>query len=881
MRVDVRAYAMLQYGLCLLIGYGISVDIKLGIDWCEAAAQAGNRAARAVLRRLLRVYGSPITHDATFSSWLMPAASSGSHWALEELRELDSDTHLTALRASVYLDADWTELVACFKRVRHRYNLRDVTRLQRQLGVGNDHSVTSSGRWGPGLDQDGSSNILRSLAHYACIYAAPMVLFTIFEAMKRHRLSPKRFLCVALRAGRVDTARLILDYCADLTQLEESMPNPLFHLSEIPEEDMEFIVHSLVSRGVDVNEKIHRGLVWKMGNYTSEPLRLSETSWFREHPVSPGPPGYTEFPGSSGSFGLLELPDMIVRERLESPESPAGTAPAPKHWDLDIAGESVTPLRWAIIHRKPRLVYALLKNGAQFPRLPDRNADVSHDKDELPESLAQVFVLDEPCYDLEILQMFLDRHGAQDQQAAFPETPLGLIVMEPEWPCHRLRHGKLLRSDNLSAVLSLLRAHQPEDDAIAMWGAIKNGHLNVVQCMLDQGVNIEIRHRGLTPLHMAILYGRQHIFLYLLDRGADPATVTNNEGISAVHLNFWKPAPDDTEQLILGRLHEALGRVDRMHGKFGQTVNPLHLAVLNGRASAVADLISLGADPCAVLEMDINPTFREAWPDDRDTWKGVWDDGCLKGMTPIGTVLTRWDVFLPKQIIDLIAVLTNPIEGQPDDTSRYFTRPEILQTALHILPGIETLMRLGLFKDLLTYGSAAGLHINIQDAEGDTPLHYAALLVDGRQHMQIHPSHTVVADLLSLGADPKIRNSRGMTANDIGGFGCMYLVNQCPLPVDGLYTKYAPHLECRMPSESGSSDDGRASSFDDVTASSFDDETTPNTADSPVPPQNLPFLNFWAALRTEVSFDSALNLSSGEMITYHKRQEMTLMMMEL
>lgn len=172
------------------------------------------------------------------------------------------------------------------------------------------------------------------------------------------------------------------------------------------------------------------------------------------------------------------------------------------HFRDRIGGISITPLRWAIAQDKPALVQALLAAGAEFPKVPDRN--VLRQSQSVSSWLAgtsTVAVLDQPCYNIEILRTFLAHHGAQKGQAPFAETPLGLIAMEPDGPVRRLRMAQHNQPDNLSYVMSLLRLYQPSDDAHLFWAACVNGHEDIFRYMVAEGVDIEFRFKGMTPLH--------------------------------------------------------------------------------------------------------------------------------------------------------------------------------------------------------------------------------------------------------------------------------------------------------------------------------------------------------------------------------------------
>jgi hypothetical protein len=168
---------------------------------------------------------------------------------------------------------------------------------------------------------------------------------------------------------------------------------------------------------------------------------------------------------------------------------------------------------------------------------------------------ATVPVLDLPCYDLEILRIFLNRHGGeQEKMTVFAETPLGLIATDPDGPEHRLRIGNRARRDDLFPVLDLLRTYQRASDPELFHAAVTNGHLDIVEYLLRRGVDVELRHRGMTPLHAAVLHGQRAIFDHLVEHGADVRATTTRRGILAALLIFWKPKAAETETYMLSEL---------------------------------------------------------------------------------------------------------------------------------------------------------------------------------------------------------------------------------------------------------------------------------------------------------------------------------------
>ena len=136
-----------------------------------------------------------------------------------------------------------------------------------------------------------------------------------------------------------------------------------------------------------------------------------------------------------------------------------------KHWDSRWEGSNMTPLRWAVENHRPAVVKSLLHHGTVFPRVQDVQTYVALHPEGFGPEHATVPVLDSPCYDLEILRIFLNRHGGeQEKMTVFAETPLGLIATDPDGPERRLRIGNRARRDNLFPVLDLLRTYQRASD---------------------------------------------------------------------------------------------------------------------------------------------------------------------------------------------------------------------------------------------------------------------------------------------------------------------------------------------------------------------------------------------------------------------------------
>jgi len=462
---------------------------------------------------------------------------------------------------------------------------------------------------------------------------------------------------------------------------------------------------------------------------------------------------------------------------------------------LEIEGKSLSPLRWAIMTNNSASVNGLLEHGAEFPLVPSADAYSAMKSREYQSDVCTAMVLDEPCYSLKILRQFLKKQekfmatktmNFEATQAPFAETPLGLIVMEPDSPSRRLRFGVQCLPKYLFPVLDLLRSRQPGSDAQLFWAAAMNGHSEVVKYLIKRGVDLDLRFHGMTPLHTAILYGQIALFKYLLKHGADARKPTLSRGMSAMHLVFWKAKPFDTEKYLVRNLLKHQVDISGSDGEFGRHVQPLHLAALNGRYEAVRFLLRHGADPTAILRQDVTTSVRVAkfteWGIRRqaaDKDQGGYDSYgrskdtakpvpiTLVGCTALGIVLTRSDMFEPEIGRQLLWTLFHDGSRPSTDIARYFTRPDLRQTILHLLACNPTV---GLarsprgdsfFEAVLRAGADSGLTLDIPDADGDTPLHYACVVRGSRDF-------GMVKFLLNIGADGLRQNLHGLSPAALG-----------------------------------------------------------------------------------------------------------------
>ncbi|KAK4146729.1 uncharacterized protein C8A04DRAFT_9528, partial [Dichotomopilus funicola] len=808
----IRAHAALELGICLLSGFGIDRDIDRGLECMRTAADAGSEKAQAVVSRLTRAYGrgySPSKYEDRYEKVLLVAAVEGySFWAAEELKQRDRDLFDEILRKAVLEYPESGFSLGYFERViKGRFDLSNPELLREQIGTEFDfilreeeqsrqrRTAAVSPRFQDQIPEDpwqaspafprilvtehvpsspgthplpimgrtlSPKEFLNDAIRWACCYGSVATLRVLLT--EQARLVPGLFLApyvsVALAAGRGDMALALLSEAAGGNReteqaaiTKDTNPYLLFQLHHLPADQVAPVAEAIVAHGFDVNEQVD--IYPRYGTRASAASRYTRTA-----------------PSASHRFHQDHL--SVFCESLPQPGGlpPTNQDPPPgayyRHWAPELRGRSLTPLRWGVHQGNQEVVRVLLDLGAEFPQVPDTQ-----------EEGKMVHVLEEPCFNVGILKMFMDRHGLRCGQAVFAETPLGLITMEPDSPERRLRFsGRSGTIEGLDEVLPLLREYQPNSDGQLFWAAAMNGHVDIVRYLIREGISIEARHNGQTPLHTAVLHGQKEVFSLLLDHGANARALTSEKGMSVLHMLFWTPKLASTEIFMLNELYRKIGSVAVSEGTFGATVQPIHLAVINGRVEAVKRLVELGVDTTVPIGQDIMPFFRGCFRHAGWQPPGALDEALyeayarpvtpvsLDGLTPVGIVLARHDIHPPRDIIDILRslVLSDHLKSRQTFAVLY-TRPSAKQTIFHVLPCLFPFTETDptLLSDLISHLTPLFPTIdliNIPDADGDTPLHYAALF----GALGNHDNLPVVVDrLLSLGAKPHARNRWGFT----------------------------------------------------------------------------------------------------------------------
>ncbi|XP_022047740.2 dynein axonemal heavy chain 12 [Acanthochromis polyacanthus] len=133
--------------------------------------------------------------------------------------------------------------------------------------------------------------------------------------------------------------------------------------------------------------------------------------------------------------------------------------------------------------------------------------------------------------------------------------------------------------------------------------AAQNGHLSVVEVLLQKGAHVWSESETGTVLFDAAASGNPDIISLLLDHGADP-----NLPLYSGHLPIHRAACHG-HRLAL----EHLIPVTKMHAVKESGMSPLHSAAAGGHAQCVELLIKAGYDPNFML----HPKVRRSYDDER------------------------------------------------------------------------------------------------------------------------------------------------------------------------------------------------------------------------------------------------------------------------
>lgn len=401
---------------------------------------------------------------------------------------------------------------------------------------------------------------------------------------------------------------------------------------------------------------------------------------------------------------------------------------------------SVTPLRWAVMHGKAKLARKLVDLGARFATSRLCASD-SSDK----VGWTACLLLETPCTNLEILNLFFEELGSHELPYEFSETPLGLLVSEDDTAERRLRRG-FGDMGQIIAALELLLQLQPGYEERLLWSVVRHNHVALAQFLITQRRwAVGSRYKGLSCLHTAVLYGHRDMVSFLLSQGADAEALTSRRGLNCFHLLSLVPRDKQTDLDILDMILSAPGSNINANGRESfDNLTPLHLAVRNRKLHLVKALLDLNADPLIPVtdQIGLLSTGRSG------IFKSSPGEPIVKDTTILGEVLLQCnqDAFYSLKYAEKLLRLILFHRSATSPLQLYLDSARSI-TILHILAILGFRHPHRIFKLVLRRIPRA--FIDRPDLNGDTPLHYACLSGQDKN----------VRALLHFGANPLIKNS--------------------------------------------------------------------------------------------------------------------------
>lgn len=307
----------------------------------------------------------------------------------------------------------------------------------------------------------------------------------------------------------------------------------------------------------------------------------------------------------------------------------------------------------------------------------------------------------------------------------------------------------------------------------------------------DLNWSIESKFKGLTSLHTAILYGRTDMARYLSTRGANVKATTERRGLTCYHLLMLLPRHPQVDQEICDCISNSGIEVDAKEKI--DSLTAFHLAVRNKKLPMVKKLLDMGADPDIPVADQLSLLsqgrggYLERSPDRPQVFS--------EHLTILGEVILQHhqdNFYHISYISDLLVLLLD--RKQHPLSAEVLTLDKALQLSLlHLLailphhdghphihradiPYSQQWLPPPKLPPILPHASLLRLvlirsqpsTINMQDDQGDTPLHYACA-AQQVQHIRT---------LLASGADPSIRNAIGLNPLELMAWAVIFLSGQ-------------------------------------------------------------------------------------------------------
>ncbi len=277
------------------------------------------------------------------------------------------------------------------------------------------------------------------------------------------------------------------------------------------------------------------------------------------------------------------------------------------------------------------------------------------------------------------------------------------------------------------------------------------GDLAKVKAFIQEGIDVNTKVHGSTPLHCAVRYGHKEVAELLIAKGAD-VNAKDTRGRTPMHCAARYGHKEVAELLI------AKGADINAKDTRGRT--PIALAINQGRKEIAKLLLSKSGD---------FSLHTAAYLGDLQRVEKFIDGGAnvdakdQKGQTALHYAAKAGQIAVAKLLIANGADVNAGDDWTPLQEAAYHSK-EIVELLLAKgadintgkWPALHIALDGGRF-DIVDLLLAKGADVNIRDDKGNTPLHIAASYAASR-----YPK--IVELLISNGADIKAKDNNGKTA---------------------------------------------------------------------------------------------------------------------
>ena len=433
--------------------------------------------------------------------------------------------------------------------------------------------------------------------------------------------------------------------------------------------------------------------------------------------------------------------------------------------------QSITPLRYCTKENKASLAEAFFELGARFATRPVWKKSGRH-----------VCLLETPTTNVKILGLYFAflKHRDHRLPVDFAETPLGLLLDEDDGVRRRVRKGFGSRARIITALEKLL-VLQPGFDEDAFASVIRHGHVHLAaHCLATLDWPVERRWKGLTALHLAVLYGRPQMCSVLLKHGADPTAITSSRQLTCFHLTALMPRHPHVDEMILRQFLAREIPIDAREAVDGLTA--FQIAARNQKAHLLSPFVRAGANVMLPLYDRLNILAEGRYGAQKHL--STRAPFFLENICIAGEVLYQFHQDSAYSL-EFTSTLLDICLGAVDGEAIFWLNSQRTISLLHI---IATILDKTAFDKLFRLARSrfpTAAHINVLDSHGDTPLHYAAAA------RRIYNLRVLIAE----GADVFAKNNFGIAPHELMVWATIYLSGRCFKLWEGGNSPWKPGVE--------------------------------------------------------------------------------------